>query len=151
MTFLEEVLANTRLDPATGCRVWLGYVWPNGYGEVWWQEQRYPVHRAVWELIHGNPGALDVLHTCDNKPCCEPAHLFLGTKLDNNKDRDAKGRTAHGEQQGGHKLAEVQVAEIKRLLVAGEQTQKQIACAYRVDSRTISAIARGRTWKHVSW
>jgi HNH endonuclease len=50
-------------------------------------------HRLVWEYTYGPiPEGFQVLHHCDNPPCCNPEHLFLGTSLDNNRDRDAKGR-----------------------------------------------------------
>lgn len=144
MNSLEEILANTKLDPATGCRVWLGGL-VNGYGQVYWKGKCRRVHRVVWELAHGcSPGLLDVLHTCDNKPCCEPIHLFLGTQQDNIEDCIAKGRKAPG------KLAEAQVAEIKRLLAAGE-TQERIASAYGVNQSAISHIALDKHWKHVPW
>ena len=151
MKSLEEILANTEVDPATGCRIWLRGRFPSGYGEVYWQGKQYRVHRLVWELTTGHsPGALDVLHTCDNRPCCEFAHLFLGTHGDNNWDCIAKGRKPHGEQAGHHKLTEVQVAEIKKLLVADE-TQERIAAVYGVWQGTISGIARNVTWKHIPW
>lgn len=51
------------------------------------------VHRIAWSLKHGNPSnELCVLHKCDNPPCCNTEHLFLGTRADNNADRDKKGR-----------------------------------------------------------
>lgn len=141
MKTLAQILTNTRVDPSTGCRIWLGATSGGGYGRVWWQGKMHQVHRLVWELLHGDPGTLKVLHTCDNEPCCEPVHLFLGTQIDNMRDCLAKGRWPH-------RLTETQVVEIKKLLVAG-RTQKQLACAFGVHHTTISQIARGKIWKHV--
>ncbi len=83
-----------RLQPS-GCREWAGARNKQGYGTL----QRRKVssvpllaHRYAWALLHGDPGTLDVLHTCDNPPCCEPSHLFLGTAADNHADCVAKGR-----------------------------------------------------------
>lgn len=151
MTTLEEIFSNTKVDPATGCRLWLLHLDSEGYGQMWWQGKSHAVHRVVWELVHGNPGSLDVLHTCDTKPCCEPTHLFLGTDLDNARDCVAKGRRPRGEQNGSHKLTEAQVVEIKRLLVEGKHTKTWIASTYGVHLSTILSIAQNRTWKHVSW
>lgn len=140
MRTLEEILSNTKLDPATGCRIWLGGKFAGGYGCIWWQGKPCEVHRVVWALIHGDPGALDVLHTCDNRACCEFAHLFLGTQQDNNKDCDTKGRRYH-------KLTEAQVREIRALLARGCASQGQLSKRYGVSRQTLSNIARNRYWK----
>lgn len=69
-----------------------------GYGEFGVNRMPATAHRVAWELTHGPiPDGLFVLHRCDNPPCCNPAHLFLGTHQDNMADRDAKGRVAHGD------------------------------------------------------
>ena len=151
MQTLKEILSHTKIDPSTGCRIWLGCTLTGGYGQVRYHGQYHLVHRVVWELTYGrSPGALEVLHTCDRRPCCEPAHLFLGTQLDNVHDCMAKGRKAIGERDGSHKLTEAQVGEIKELLVAG-YTQVRIAAMFCVHPSTVSWIARNIRWKHVPW
>lgn len=61
-------------------------------------------HRAAYEVSVGPiPDGMKVCHTCDNPPCCNPKHLFLGTQADNVRDRDAKGRTARGDNNGRSK------------------------------------------------
>jgi hypothetical protein len=75
------------------CWVWQGYRNEHGYGRLW-APKRY-VHRAAYEAFVGPiPAGLNVLHRCDNPPCCNPAHLFLGTRADNARDMLAKGRGA---------------------------------------------------------
>lgn len=151
MTSLEEILSWTEVDPVTGCRNWLRGT-TGGYGEVRWQGRDHPVHRLVWELTFGPiPETQDVLHRCDNRRCCELFHLFLGTLQDNLQDCVAKGRNARGERVGSHKLTEVQVQEIRRLLVAREHSQAWVASTYGVCHVTISQIATGKTWKHLPW
>lgn len=141
MHSLEEIFANTRVDPATGCRVWLKGHDSHGYGEVWWQGKHHPVHRLVWELTHEcDAGAFNVLHTCDNKPCCEPTHLYLGTQQDNSQDWMSRGQ-----KNMRHKLTEAQVVEIRKLLAAGG-VQRRIATMYGVSPQNISWIAQGKTW-----
>jgi hypothetical protein len=68
-----------------------------GYGEFRENGKLIRAHRRAWELHHGTPipAGLAVLHACDNPPCCEPAHLYLGTVRDNAHDMVAKGRGAN--------------------------------------------------------
>mgnify|MGYP001587930897 CR=1 FL=1 len=75
------------------------------YGQFWDGDRRRPVsgHRLAWEFTHGPvPPDLHVLHTCDNPPCCEESHLWLGTHQENQQDMYAKGRgrKAQGDKNG---------------------------------------------------
>jgi hypothetical protein len=75
------------------CWVWTGSTDPRGYGHIWRQGRLVPTHRLSYELNRGPiPDGMCVLHRCDNPPCCNPSHLFLGTKADNAHDMHAKGR-----------------------------------------------------------
>jgi hypothetical protein len=80
-------------EPNTGCWLWLGAPvdW-KGYGRFYRDGAAVLAHRAAWGLFRGEPADLRVLHKCDNPACVNPDHLFLGTQLDNIRDRDAKGR-----------------------------------------------------------
>lgn len=82
-----------------GCWEWNGPRYPNGYA----QTGKGSGHRLVWKTTHGPiaPG-LFVCHHCDNKPCINPAHLFLGTGKDNMQDCVKKGRIAKGDTHGAH-------------------------------------------------
>lgn len=78
-----------------GCRVWSSYGTKDGYGRPSFRGNRILAHRLSWLVNCGTiPAGIFVLHECDNPPCVNPAHLFLGTQLDNIRDRDAKGRQA---------------------------------------------------------
>jgi HNH endonuclease len=113
-------------------------------------------HRVSWELAHGPiPEGLYVLHKCDNPPCVNPAHLFLGTQLDNMRDAARKGRTARGgrargERIGASKLTEAKVTEIRRRYRAGEETQAELGRVFGVHQASISDIVRGETWRHAA-
>lgn len=107
-------------------------------------------HRAAWELTHGPvPDGLFVLHRCDNPPCCNPAHLFLGTRGDNNRDARAKGRHVHGERVGTAKVTENEVI-LMRGLAAGGILQKDLALIFGLQKMQVSRIVRRERWAHVA-
>ncbi len=84
-----------RLGPPTetGCTEYQGGRDPKGYGVAWNGQRLRRAHRLIWELTHGPiPDGMLVLHRCDNPPCCNIDHLFLGTARDNSRDMIAKGR-----------------------------------------------------------
>jgi hypothetical protein len=86
---------NSELSPDT-CWMWSGArLKHRNYGVFYDVAIRRTVlaHRRAWEVTHGPiPAGQSVLHRCDNPPCCNPAHLFLGTQLDNMRDMARKGR-----------------------------------------------------------
>jgi len=136
----------TRLAPpnARGCRVWLGHVDEWGYGRARFDGRIIRTHRVAWELAHGPiPEGMRVLHRCDNPPCCNPDHLFLGTDRDNAADRDAKGRGRLN--RGNPKLTPDQVRDIRRRHAAGE-SQTALARSFPVRQTTISEIIHRRLW-----
>jgi hypothetical protein len=96
-----ERLAAGLVRMPNGCLEWTGHKVPKGYGQIGYDSKVVSTHRLAWELVNGPiPDGLNVLHHCDNPPCCETqptegypdGHLFLGTKADNNADMRAKGR-----------------------------------------------------------
>lgn len=119
----------------------------------------FRAHRIAYYLATGDdPGNLEVLHTCDNPPCCNPAHLFKGTPADNMADKMNKGRghfpgvinQPKGERHAMAKLVESQVYEIRELYIAAEKSIPQIAEIYGVSTTTIEHIAKGKTWRHLN-
>jgi len=100
-TAVAERIQHRFMVMPSGCREWTEGTDRHGYGYVKVDGKTVPTHRLVWELANGPiPPGLNVLHHCDNPPCCqtEPTvgypegHLFLGTIADNNADMRAKGR-----------------------------------------------------------
>jgi hypothetical protein len=90
----ERLLAHRRIDPETGCWLWTGTLSQQGYGRLVSNYREYPASRAaaiVW-LGFDPDSELWVLHKCDNPPCFNPDHLWIGTPKENTRDMMAKGR-----------------------------------------------------------
>ena len=128
------------------CWLWTAGKFSKGYGAFRIKGEQQTTHRVSYEMYHGPiPEGMKVCHTCDNPPCVNPEHLFLGTQKDNIQDCVKKKRIARGEKQGHSKLKEAQV----RAILKDERSQREIAKTYNVAQPTISDIKRGKRWKHV--
>jgi hypothetical protein len=156
----HAILFWAKLDRSGGrraCWPWRGQRSQSGYGRTKWpyrDARETAAHRVAYELVHGPiPAGMLVCHRCDNPPCCNPFHLFLGTHLDNTVDMLRKGRAGRGSKRGsGHwnaKLTEADVLAIRQRLAAGGEKQQTIAADYGVCPPTICSIKRGLTWRHV--
>ena len=134
----------------SGCWEWQGYCDRNGYGQIGSGGKYGPTlytHRALWEIVFGSiPGGLCVLHFCDNPSCCNPAHLFLGTRTDNAIDRDAKDRVAYGEEHYAAKLTQKDVHAIRE----DSRVHRLIAADYGVNASLISMIQNGKRWRRAA-
>lgn len=132
----------------SGCWEWEASRNTHGYGQISAGRQdaagrNVPLlaPRVSWELHRGAiPDGLLVCHRCDNPPCVNPDHLFLGTKADNNADMAAKCRTLNGERRPQSKLTDSQVVEIRSRFAAGGITQAALAAEYGVSQSNISLI-----------
>ena len=135
------------------CWEWQAATNKLGYGVVMYHGSGALAHRIVWLLENGDvPDGLCVLHTCDNPPCCNPEHLWLGTREDNNKDRAAKGRggnnPALGEASHLSKLTNKNIEKIRMRFASGASVYR-LATLYGVGWRHIYKIVNREIWKHV--
>lgn len=148
----KRVWAKVDAGESDVCWPWTACRWWSGYGKIGFEGKTLYAHRVVWVLTHGPvPDGMDVLHRCDNPPCCNPAHLFLGNHSDNMRDREEKGRhnAPRGEASGTSKFTEAQVAAIRERWQQGERVSA-LAAEFGVVYSTIYVIVTHKRWKHVS-
>jgi len=141
-----------KVDKSADCWEWKGRRNPAGYGTVRYNQKSTVAHRVAYEMHFGAlipPGML-ICHKCDNPPCCNPDHLFLGTHSDNKQDSVRKNRhkDSVGEKNPKAVLVADQVREIRRLHTCGRSIAS-IAREYEVGESTIRHIVQGNTWKHL--
>lgn len=142
----------------TSCWPYMGRRTSSGYGLLHVYDQDGHVrnvraHRVAWEQASGRviPDQMCVLHSCDNPPCCNPAHLRLGSLKDNTQDMLAKGRGVYrtGERHPRSVLTAASVSIMRKKYRGGNVTIKQLGVEFGVSTRTALFAVRGRTWKAV--
>lgn len=149
------------------CWEWQGSINRGGYGvlirSIAGQRVHLITHRMAYFLHHGvDPSGLCVCHRCDNRACCNPSHLFLGTLGDNNRDAALKGRghfkkgaplppeqRPRGESHGRAKLSAAQVLEIRAKFNPYFVTTRRLAIEYGVSQSLIDKIITRRLWAHI--
>ena len=137
------------VNKTDSCWVWLGRPMKQGYGRLRVAGYTIKAHRFSYELANGPiPDGLLVCHSCDNRSCVRPDHLFVGTNDDNMADMARKGRSAQGERNTKARLEAGDVRSIRLRVKAGEK-QARLAIEYGVARGTINHIVAGRTWGHV--
>lgn len=136
-----------------GCWLWTGQRLPrpgHEYGRLSYGGRAWAAHRLAWTLEHGPiPGGMHVLHRCDNPPCVNPAHLFLGTNADNVADREAKGRR-HAPRGEAHPRARLTIDQVREILATPDERPCVLGRRYGVDSSAITSIRKGRSWRHAA-
>lgn len=140
--------SGSHLKHPKGCWEWQGPL-AHGYGILRFRGDRSErAHRASLRLLKGDdPGDLWVCHTCDNKRCVNPKHLYIGTVQDNVRDAVKRGQTPRGMGHHKNKLTEEQVD----LIIATTKeygSGAKLARRFNVSGAAISAIRKGKNWKH---
>ena len=142
---------------SNGCIEWTGTCYPAGYGNVYFINKSWEVHRLVWLLYRGEIPQLKkshhgycICHKCDNRKCINPDHLFLGTQLDNVADMDIKGRRVSlpGKLNPNARLNENDIKAIRELSKQGF-SQRAIARKFSITHAHVGGIVRRTAWKNV--
>lgn len=154
--FTSEDIARfwSLVDKSGGCWLWMGSMHREGYGQFYAGGKTHRAHRVAYMLTHGDiPAGFCVCHHCDNRPCCNYAHLFAGTLADNNHDRHGKGRSAQGETHGSRshpdkffKVTPEMIVEIRELPDEYGLSQTDIALRLGISRGTVHKVIyrRGR-------
>ena len=137
-----------------GCHLWLGKVERSGYGRVSWHGKKRLAHRVAAHLS-GVLADLDspeiVMHSCDNRLCCNPKHLRIGSQSDNMRDAVSKGRMRLPDNRGARsanaKLSRGDAVAIRAVYAAGGVSQAHIGARYGVSQMVISRIIRGVSYR----
>lgn len=141
MAIKDDLMKRIVVNNDNDCWEIQGYLDKDGYGEV----SRKKAHRVAFESFVGKiPEGLNVCHKCDNRRCCNPDHLFIGTQKENIADMIKKGRkdSRFGEKNTQNKLSRKQVFDIFKSI----ESQRKIAKKYGIDQSTVSNIKTGKLW-----
>lgn len=153
----DRFFLRIRVNQSTQCWEWTGPRVRNGYGYLGVDYKHVYAHRFSYELVHGLiPDGLHVCHRCDNRSCCNPEHLFLGTAAENLADMRSKGRAASanqtrhpGETNGRAKLSVADVVAIRSEYRKQSRSHgsRALARKFGVHDSLIRGIVRGDVWK----
>lgn len=133
---------------ADECWPWTGDTDSDGYGIFFYAGRTRPAHELALSFSTGEvrSDGLDTCHSCDNPPCCNPAHLRFGTRQSNVDDMFARNRAQIGEASTHAKLSNRIVLEIRTRRAAGAR-QKDLAQQYGISAAYVSDIVNGLTWQ----
>lgn len=143
--------SKVNVSDRTSCWEWTGSFLRSGYGEFSLDGKNVTAHRVAYEFMTGEeiPNGMSVCHSCDNPKCVNPSHLWMGTHIENMRDRNEKGRqrAPRGTERPNAILNEDDVREIRRRYETGRVTQLQMAIEYGVHETTITRIVNRKNWK----
>ena len=137
----------------SGCWEWIGRLNKHGYGVfVIGHAKAFLAHRVIFEHLFGElKSGICVLHSCDNRKCVNPAHLYSGTQQDNIMDMIKKGRAVYpnpkkGESNPMAKLSQKQIIEIRNSYFPRKVTLKSLSEKFKVSQTAIWKIVKNKGW-----
>lgn len=153
----EVIWSKVKKGDSNECWPWIGWRNEQGYGRTEIKDVAYYAHRVIFDLVHPQKitlaapkdGSQTIMHICDNPPCCNPAHLRLGTHQENIQDMMEKGRKSKpiSHQSINAKLTEDEVREIR--FMKRFATCKALALLYDVSATTIHGLLYGRHYQDI--
>lgn len=169
----------SKVNKSSACWIWNGPIGKSGYGVVGYQYRSWSAHRLSWFFTFGDiPADMYICHSCDNKLCVNPAHLWLGTSAQNSQDMVSKGRSAKGDKSSSrlhpdslkrgekhwsksnpdkvrkgvyHHKAKITGAQVKAIRdrVQSGESMMSVASDVGIHVSSVSLIVNRKTWKHV--
>lgn len=132
------------------CWEWTGSKLRGGYGNLRVNKHTFQVHRYSYQLHYGEiPKGMLVCHTCDNPACVNPGHLFLGSHLDNARDKVAKGRQAKEECHSKAKLTRDDVIKIREMYSTGSYSMRKLCSLFGISYSDMNGIINKKYWRNV--
>ena len=143
---INEIFDKKYVEDKNGCWRWTGLKCKGGYGKIGNDDKshRFSYRRFIGQI----PEGMCVCHTCDNRDCVNPDHLWLGTTQDNTKDKIDKGRQIRGEKIGSSKLKDEDVINIRKMRISGK-SQKEISEKFKISRITVMLICQNKSWSHL--
>lgn len=162
-TLKERFEEKYKIDEITGCWNWIASLNHAGYGQIGNGKKVLRSSRVSYELHNGSiPNDMFVLHTCDNRKCVNPKHLWLGNHQDNMDDRNSKNRQAKGdkclrkninslkgEKNPSSILTNITVEKIRQMYKTNNYSTRYLSRMFNCGQTTIMNIVNNKTWKHI--
>lgn len=145
--------SRVKVEGPDDCWLWYGSCYSAGYGDC----RKQYAHRVSFEINSGKkiPSRLQALHTCDNRRCVNPKHLYLGTDKENRRDACNRARYPGGAKSSRAKLTDGQVLKIRHLAktkhfgLSREETARKLSKIFPVTTYCIRDILAGKRWTHI--